>query len=1236
VLYGKVIHFSEGSSLQVFSGGLDLMLVDIQDPLHVVTLHTALRPTGDAGAYSYRLEIPQKYLPTGDDLDDALAVGPAEVQYELQSLRVDGYAAQPLDSAQALLTTSFAGRAGQHRLDLKVNLPQEDLDGDGIPDWWERLHGLNWNFAGDGTEDFDGDGLDNRTEFTSGTDPNLSNILPTVQTTSLLVPCGGEAGLYLHVVDSDTDPADILLTVDDAVAGLTFWSPAGQLQPGVAVTYADILSGEIYLTISPDFVSADLSVSVDDPLDGAVAKQVSIDVTGFSPATQIGPRPALWLHAHALAGQVAPQTAVAEWPDQSTAGRDGYQPLAERQPVFDQRALGSLDFTGDDFLYLDDKDLALHRYTTFIAFDMSDTTPADQSLFNSSDLRVAVGGTDNAIDALSIRITENGRMINGPAIAPNETMQLTVVGDEESSFLSVLGQTLYPSSFPVDDLDPAFVTIGGRRTFADADIRETFQGGMYEVLVYDEVLEPGHQSRNTDYQLSRWSTLIVWDYRDQTSAVAIHGASAHRNSLNGGWGNDSLTGGDLSDILRGGPGHDRLRGGDGADRFQFFIDHGDDMVGDFSEADGDILDLTPIFADQRGSPDEFLHVHNEVRRGKDDVPVAVTVLEVNYDGTGSTVDQTIILEDQQFSDADLPRLVGEGVIQLGGPQFETSISLASSESDLVETEVPRTLTVTRTGNLDAALDVTLAFAGSAGVGIDYFLSSAAGSGMIRTISFARGEGSTQIDLTPIQDVTDESEQIHIAVLALPQITGLPGSPLVLNLEDAPEVMIAALVDVAQRTGAVPGILELTRGGALDEPLTIALTFGGEGVNGQDYELISPNQIIPAGARTRQIEMRPLSPSAFVDQTVAVQVGIVPDTTRFAMKSPGSAWVTILDFLDDQFRDFGTWRQIHFPGNTSPTLFNENADGDTLNNGMEYVFATDPKALTDGSVATIELLISEGDAEIHAITASGLTDLDLGIEFSSDMHHWQRADELFAMDLRSVASGQLVERIYRPFGMAGLDNENLHYRFTAFGQPGSGDPGRTCTFDVQPPSPTIHGDGGVGAIQVNVDDESCAWGVSEALDWLSITGIDRGVGAGQVEYTVDPNPDVHERSGIFYVAGMPIEITQAAPCTFTVSPTIINIPYWQSSCFFGGIPVTITTQAGCEWTASESASWLSLSPNSGTGSGTTQIGVEFNYDPAARATVMNVAGIEVHVRQEAPATWMEQILAFLFSIVCGEE
>jgi hypothetical protein len=46
-----------------------------------------------------------------------------------------------------------------------------DADGDGMPDGWEVLFGLNARFAGDASLDPDDDGLTNLDEFTYGFDP---------------------------------------------------------------------------------------------------------------------------------------------------------------------------------------------------------------------------------------------------------------------------------------------------------------------------------------------------------------------------------------------------------------------------------------------------------------------------------------------------------------------------------------------------------------------------------------------------------------------------------------------------------------------------------------------------------------------------------------------------------------------------------------------------------------------------------------------------------------------------------------------------------------------------------------------------------------------------------------------------------------------------------------------------------------------------------------------------------
>lgn len=60
-----------------------------------------------------------------------------------------------------------AGNTGWTERQVQV---VEDYDGDGLPDLWEKAHGLNWH-ADDRSGDPDGDGLCNVDEHTAGTDP---------------------------------------------------------------------------------------------------------------------------------------------------------------------------------------------------------------------------------------------------------------------------------------------------------------------------------------------------------------------------------------------------------------------------------------------------------------------------------------------------------------------------------------------------------------------------------------------------------------------------------------------------------------------------------------------------------------------------------------------------------------------------------------------------------------------------------------------------------------------------------------------------------------------------------------------------------------------------------------------------------------------------------------------------------------------------------------------------------
>ena len=69
------------------------------------------------------------------------------------------------------------GRVGpmsdpSERVVVFLNGSPEDTDGDGIPDWWEILHGLNPYDPSDANQDTDGDGLTNLEKYLRDNDPN--------------------------------------------------------------------------------------------------------------------------------------------------------------------------------------------------------------------------------------------------------------------------------------------------------------------------------------------------------------------------------------------------------------------------------------------------------------------------------------------------------------------------------------------------------------------------------------------------------------------------------------------------------------------------------------------------------------------------------------------------------------------------------------------------------------------------------------------------------------------------------------------------------------------------------------------------------------------------------------------------------------------------------------------------------------------------------------------------------
>ena len=1022
-LYGKVLNVDTGTRHQLFNGELTVTLTREASPLESVNFTTSLGPRGTDGAFSYAIEIPQQYLPSPDERSDRIAVSSTREHYVLSTITLDGVPASPLDPELSILSTSFAERGKEVRLDLQVTLDFVDSDGDGMPDWWETLHALNPNFAGDATLDGDQDSWNNRYEFLNGTNPRVSNDTPTVLTRTVTTPVGGRSGLYLSIYDANTLPGDLRVRLENAAAGFSLCEGARLLDVGDSFTYADILAGNIMLVADAGVEDASLAFSLIDETGAATAEPFQLTIDVFSPATQNISRPAVWLDAGTI-GTVGP---VGTWEDLSPANRDAYQPVAVSRPEFDDSVTGEVRFGEGTYLYLDERDLDLSTYTAFVSFRIDSFGIADQTLFNSSDLNLYVSGNHDSAYPQSLQLKENNRIVHGPVVSTNTVTPLTISKDDNQTLLHQANGSLSFSQTTPDSLAPAFFTLGARQRFADAAVNRFFEGGLYEIILFSSLLEPQLQARIEDYQNSRWGELLIWDYSASTLPLQLTGNPSFRNTLQGGWGNDTLTGSDNEDVLRGGPGVDIMTGGASADVFQVFKNYGDDVVTDFDVSEGDRVDLSPLFSRNSGLPTDFIHLRLDVVSDGVSLPRVDTVIELDEDGNG-TVNQTLRLLNTVFSDADLPWLVGGGHISMGGPRYDTTILQAAGSLTLVETEEPRAFTVTRSGNIDAEIEVTLGFSGTATIDEDYRVSGADGSGMTRTVHFGRGQTSAQIFITPVQDVFTESEVIEVAIYPSALITGsIEGTDLAIDLDDAPVVTIASTVAYAERLGSVPGEILVTRTGNLDQTLELLLTFDGTAVNGIDFEPVPSSITFAAGEATNVIQIIPAVDAPDKSQPKVVTVSVAPNTSVYLLRNPWTASVMILDQVNGTPTSYTSWlSQVPFPYNVS----GPNAgDMDSIDLFAEYVFGLDPTMTNDLADAKVTTSFSGEGFILEASALAGMNDIRIYPEFYQNQMNWTDATDLFEHRLVELGDGR-VRHLFEPRDPQ-LDFESLAWFRVAF-------------------------------------------------------------------------------------------------------------------------------------------------------------------------------------------------------------
>jgi len=131
----------------------------------------------------------------------------------------------------------------------------------------------------------------------------------------------------------------------------------------------------------------------------------------------------------------------------------------------------------------------------------------------------------------------------------------------------------------------------------------------FEILRVDVHSGISGNDDGNDFDFSGFSFAI-----DSAQFVTIHGLSGD-DSLTGSLGNDKIFGDDGNDILVGGLGKDILKGGSGADSFVYDAvqesqpgSSNHDVIKDFHQSQGDMIDLSMIDADTTQDGNQAFHL----------------------------------------------------------------------------------------------------------------------------------------------------------------------------------------------------------------------------------------------------------------------------------------------------------------------------------------------------------------------------------------------------------------------------------------------------------------------------------------------------------------------------------------------------------------------------------------------------------------------------------------------------
>lgn len=326
VFYGRIVNRTTAQEFLVTSGELRVTVAG--EGVAPLLMTTEVKSHAE-GKFSYVLRVPHQAKSLGLTVDGGkLPLAIFDTSFENVSMEVNGEPARPIGLGSTAFVASQPRRGGAHRLDLEVFTPLDDTDRDGIPDWWEDLHGLNKQDRGDALQRWGDNRFTYLEAFRLGLNPKTDDRVPELITAELAVMEQGTTGLLLRSVASGSTPAQIQYRLTEQPAGGVVILrnarpdpklPHREIREGAVFTQADVDAGRVEFVHSDPAVkrgTLKLAITGNNPAFDPVERAVVLNV--FSPEATEGRAGEVLLKGAAPGAQSSGGSAAEIWKKRAT------------------------------------------------------------------------------------------------------------------------------------------------------------------------------------------------------------------------------------------------------------------------------------------------------------------------------------------------------------------------------------------------------------------------------------------------------------------------------------------------------------------------------------------------------------------------------------------------------------------------------------------------------------------------------------------------------------------------------------------------------------------------------------------------------------------------------------------------------------------------------------------------------------------------------------------------------